>query len=256
MAGGQIMRRVRSQALKGRLVVVTAGPTVEDIDPVRFISNRSSGRMGVALAGEAAERGARVLLIHGPLQVPAPRHRLVHAVPVRSARDMHRAVMKRIRKADVAILCAAVADFSPARSAKHKIKKNGKNTLRLELVKTPDILADIGALKRRPVLVGFAAETRNTMRNAKEKFLGKNCDLLCANNVLERGSGFGGRTNRITIFRRNAGTLRLPLLSKPAAAVRILDEVGRIVQEAAREPRALPGRHVASGPRERRRRGK
>lgn len=228
MARGRPIRKKRLSALNNLVLLITAGPTVEDIDPVRFISNRSSGRMGVAMAAQAAKRGARVILVHGPLQVPLPRGRRIETVAVRSAHEMHRAVMKRIAGADVAILCAAVADYAPLKTARHKLKKTKRAVLRLELVKTPDILATIGLRRPRPVLVGFAAETKNVARNAMDKLRRKNCDIICANNVLQKGSGFAAATNRITLYRRDGAPKPLPLLDKKAAAARILDEVERV----------------------------
>lgn len=217
-----------SRLFRGLRVLVTAGPTVEPIDPVRFISNRSSGRMGVAMAAAAARRGARVTLVHGPLQVPVPRSARITAVPVESAREMRDAVIRRAPGADLVIMCAAVADFTPASVARHKLKKAGRSSLRLELVRTPDILAELGALKRRPFLVGFAAETRDVARNAAGKLARKNCDMICANDVTEKGSGFAVRTNRVTIHRRGMEPVRLPLQTKAAAARRVLDEVARM----------------------------
>lgn len=228
-------RGIAPPALKSSVVIVTAGPTVEDIDPVRFLSNRSTGRMGVALAAVAAKRGARVILIHGPLQVPLPRG--IPALLTRSAREMYRSVMRLADHADVAILCAAVADFAPARKAPRKLKKGGRAELVLRLVRTPDILAALGARKRKPLLVGFAAETDDVARHAKDKLARKNCDMICANPVLEKGSGFAGRTNRVTIYRRDGNTRKLPLLGKTAVAGRILDEVEDLLSRKNRRRR-------------------
>lgn len=216
-----------SQDLRGKHILITAGPTCEDIDPVRFLTNRSSGRMGVALAAAAALRGADVDFIHGPLHVPVPRIQGLKVVPVRSARDMHRAVMRRIRRLDIAIMAAAVADFTPARRSSRKIKKAAGGLTQIELVPTVDILGAVGRMRNRPFLVGFAAETEHMARNAREKLRRKNCDMVCANNVAEAGSGFGTDTNRITIFRRGVRPVRLPLLSKEAVAERILDAMIR-----------------------------
>jgi hypothetical protein len=229
---------VALQDLAGSAVLVSAGPTCEDLDPVRFLSNRSSGLMGVALALAAWRRGATVTLVHGPLQLDIPCLPGLLAVPVRSAREMHAAVMARsvapTAKApgeacgcgnSVAILCAAVADFTPARYADHKIKKSGGAGRLLELVQTADILAALGALPGRPFLVGFAAETRELQAHAVAKLHSKNCDLLCANDVTEPGSGFGVATNRLTLFARDGSVTPLPLLPKAAAAERVLDRV-------------------------------
>lgn len=216
---------VAVQDLAGIAVLVTAGPTCEDVDPVRFLSNRSSGLMGVALALAAWRRGAAVTLVHGPLQVEVPCLPGLVALPVRSARQMHAAVMGCCAAHPVAILCAAVADFMPARCEDRKIKKNSAAGRELELVRTPDILAALGALPARPFLVGFAAETHDLHAHATEKLRRKNCDLLCANDVTEPGSGFGVATNRITLFARDGSVTPLPQLAKSQAAERILDRV-------------------------------
>jgi phosphopantothenoylcysteine decarboxylase/phosphopantothenate--cysteine ligase len=216
---------VTRPTLAGIAVLVTAGPTCEDIDPVRFLSNRSSGLMGLALALAAWRRGAAVTLVHGPLRVPVPELRGLAVVPVRSAREMHGAVMDRIGGQQVAILCAAVADFAPAECALRKIRKESRQRLALELVPTPDILAAVGALSARPFLVGFAAETHELRAHAADKLRRKNCDLLCANDITEPGSGFAVDTNRITLFSRDGSVTPLPCLPKTEAADRILDRV-------------------------------
>ncbi len=214
--------------LAGQGVLVTAGPTVEDIDPVRFLSNRSSGLMGLSLALSAWRRGAAVTLVHGPLQVAVPALPGLVAVPVRSAAQMHQAVLERIAAQAAAILCAAVADFAPRQVAAQKIKKTAAGAAEdptLPLRRTPDILAALGALPRRPFLVGFAAETEHVQAHALDKLRRKGCDLLCANDVTEPGSGFAVATNRITILARDGSITPLPLLSKSAAADCILDRV-------------------------------
>lgn len=208
-----------------RHFLITAGPTVEDIDPVRFISNRSSGKMGLALAEAAVIRGAQVTLIHGPMRVDIPDYPGLTAVPVRSASSMYDRVMAGIAECDVAIMCAAVADFTPATVASQKIKKETGALACLTLERTPDILAAVGRLDRRPLLAGFAAETDNVAGNALAKLERKNCDLLCANDVSEAGSGFGSDTNRITIYRRGEPDIALPMLTKEAAAARIMDVI-------------------------------
>ncbi|MBN1558345.1 MAG: bifunctional phosphopantothenoylcysteine decarboxylase/phosphopantothenate--cysteine ligase CoaBC [Lentisphaerae bacterium] len=211
------------KTLAGRRLVLTAGPTCEDLDPVRYLTNRSSGKMGIALAAAAARRGAEVTLVHGPVQVRIPEVPTLHGIPVRSAREMHAAVMSAADGADIAVMCAAVADFTPARTATHKLKKDAGALTRLELVRTPDILASLGALERRPFLVGFAAETNGLDEAARGKLERKNCNLLCANDVSEIGCGFGVDTNRITVYRRNGEPVALPLLPKTEAAERIVD---------------------------------
>ncbi|OGV43235.1 MAG: phosphoribosylglycinamide formyltransferase [Lentisphaerae bacterium GWF2_57_35] len=210
--------------LSGQRVLITAGPTVEDIDPIRFLSNRSSGKMGAALAVAAARRGAQVVLVHGPLKIPVPQQPGIEPVPVRSAQEMYEAVMTRVAGVQMAILCAAVADFTPVVQADRKLKKETDDLACLQLKRTPDILASVGALEKKPFLVGFAAETDSVERNAREKLQRKHCDLLCANDVSEPGSGFDQETNRITIYRKDGQSIPLPLLPKSVAADRILDE--------------------------------
>jgi len=216
---------------KSRRVLITAGPTIEDIDPVRFISNRSTGRMGIAIAVAAANRGAQVILVHGPLRVDVPSQPDINPVPVRSAQDMYDAVMAHVGDVDAAILCAAVADFTPVAPSSKKIKKGGGELLRLELTRTRDILAAVGAMENKPLLVGFAAETEDVARNARKKLEQKNCDILCANDVSKDESGFESETNRVTIYRRDGVMIELPLLSKRETAERILDEISERIQD-------------------------
>ena len=213
------------QDLGGVAVLVSAGPTAEDLDPVRFLTNRSSGRMGLALGLAAWRRGAALTLVHGPWQVEAPVLPGLELVPVRSAREMHQAVLARSADLRVAILCAAVADFTPTRREEGKIKKAGRDGYCLELTRTPDILAALGALPSRPFLVGFAAETHDVLTQAADKLRRKNCDLLCANDLTEPGSGFAVATNRLTLLARDGSVNALPLLTKAEAAERIIDRV-------------------------------
>jgi phosphopantothenoylcysteine decarboxylase/phosphopantothenate--cysteine ligase len=214
----------RGAALAGRRVLVTAGPTVEDLDPVRFIGNRSSGRMGFALALEAQARGAEVVLVAGPTALEAPA--VAEVIRVRSARDMHGAVMARAPRADAIIMAAAVADYTPAAgSASHKIAKDGSLTVELE--RTPDILQELGAIRgpnRRPVLIGFAAETGDLVPRAAKKLQTKQVDLIVANDVSEAGSGFDVPTNRVT-FVSSAGVEPLSLLPKTEVASAVLDRL-------------------------------
>ena len=227
----------RPGRLSGRRILVTAGPTIEDIDPVRFIGNRSSGRMGFALARAAHARGAEVTLIAGPTEVDPP---AVHeVVRTRSARDMHAAVVARADGMDVIIMSAAVADYTPADGARpDKIDKGGD--LHLELVRTVDILADLGRWRgdrTRPVLVGFAAQTGDVEAAARRKLLGKGVDLVVANDVLAPGSGFEVTTNQVTLV-SHAGSEPLPLMSKDEVAGIVMDRV-----EQALSPRtAAPAR--------------
>jgi len=182
--------------LSGLKVLVSAGPTHEDIDPVRFIGNRSSGRMGFAVARAAAEQGAQVRLVAGPVHLPTPAG--VERNDVRSARDMRAAVMQHIPQSDIFISAAAVGDYRPGETATHKIKKQG-SSLTLTLNENPDILAEIGALKRRPMLVGFAAETDNLEKYARAKLARKNLDMIAANRV-DNGAGFDCADNELLLF--------------------------------------------------------
>ena len=212
--------------MKGLTVIVTAGGTREPIDPVRYITNRSSGKMGYALAGAAASRGGRVILVSAPASLPAPPG--VEVVGVESAREMHEAVMRYYPEAQVVIKAAAVADYRCSLVAGHKIKKEGES-LTLELVRNPDILADLGLKKRDCVtLVGFAAETRDLEENARKKLAGKNLDLLVANDVTMPGAGFGSDTNIVKLYFAGGETRSLPLMDKTDVAHSILDAVLQI----------------------------
>ncbi len=212
--------------LTGLRVLITAGPTMEDIDPVRFISNRSSGKMGAALARAAAQRGADVLLVHGPLQVEVPRLRRLRAVGVRSAEEMCRQVLENFADQDLAVFCAAVCDFQPASKAEQKLKKECGGLEQIMWKKTPDILAKAGEMRKgqRPFLVGFAAESEHLEKNAAAKLKAKNCDMICANDISAKDSGFSVSTNRLTILSSEA-VKHLPLMSKQHAADCILNEV-------------------------------
>jgi phosphopantothenoylcysteine decarboxylase/phosphopantothenate--cysteine ligase len=212
----------RRRDLAGETVLVTAGPTLEDIDPVRYVSNRSSGRMGYRLAEAARDRGAKVILVSGPTRLPAPHG--VETVGVRSAEEMERAVKDRVGPATVVIAAAAVSDYRPAAASASKIKKT-EGALTVELVRTPDILKGLGAAKGGRVLVGFAAETEDLVANARKKLEAKNLDLVVANDVTAAGAGFGGDTNAVVLLRRDGGRVDVPLASKREVAERILDEV-------------------------------
>lgn len=224
-----------NSSLKGRRVVVTAGPTYEDIDPVRYVGNRSSGRMGFALVEEARRRGARVTLIAGPTPLPLPAADDV--VRVRSAADMHGAVMRLADGADVVIMAAAVADYTPAVPASQKIAK-ADAPMTLELQRTPDILADLGRLPSRttaarPLLVGFAAETGDAVAKALAKRARKRVDLIVANDVSIPGAGFDVATNEVTIV-GEAGEQHVPLQSKQGVAAAILDRVEGLLARPSR----------------------
>lgn len=217
-------------ALTGRRVVVAAGPTYEDIDPVRYLGNRSSGRMGFAIAAEARRRGALVTVVAGPTRVePPPVDSLIR---VRSAGDMHAAVMRAAADADVVIMAAAVADYTPVDVAAGKIaKRDGPMTLTLR--RTPDILAELGALPARkagggPVLIGFAAETSDPVAKAAAKRRAKGVDLIVANDVSRGDAGFDVETNAVTIV-SDAGAEEIPLQSKSGVAAVLLDRVEKLL---------------------------
>ena len=179
--------------------------------------------MGVALAVAAARRGAEVTLVHGPMSWQIPDFQGIESVPVRSAAQMYDAVMERAVAQDVAILCAAVADYTPVTYSDVKIKKGHEATFALLLKRTPDILASVGKMQSKPFLVGFAAESDHVEANARGKLTGKNCDMICANDVTEPGSGFAVGTNRVTVFTRDGGVEHLPQMSKDDVARKILD---------------------------------
>lgn len=211
--------------LEGQTVLLTAGPTQEDLDPVRFLTNRSSGRMGYAVAEAAAQRGAKVILVTGPTALDTPTG--VTRVDVRTAAEMLHSVEEKFSDATIAILAAAVADYRPAEAASRKIKKTaGDITLRLE--PNPDILATIARKKGHRLIVGFAAETDKVAENARKKLTDKNADLIVANDVTAEGAGFDIDTNVVTLFARDGRDLALPKLTKREVAHRILDEVVRL----------------------------
>jgi len=215
--------------LRGQRLLVTAGPTYEDIDPVRYIGNRSSGRMGYAIAAEAARRGALVTLVTGPTSIAAPAVRDV--IKVRGAAEMHQAVMSRADDVDVMVMAAAVADYSPAERAPQKVAKDA-DTLTLTLTKTPDILGSLG--QRRvakgggPVLIGFAPETQDVIARAAAKRERKHADFIVANDVSRADAGFDVDTNAVTIVGPD-GAESLPLQSKSRVAAEILDRVERLL---------------------------
>lgn len=189
----------KQQRLTGKKVLITAGPTYEKIDPVRFIGNYSSGKMGFALAEVCAEQGADVTLISGPVTLQT-KHPAIRRIDVESAAEMYEAATKSFPKADVAILCAAVADFTPKTTADKKIKRKGDN-LKLELQPTQDIAAALGAVKKKKqLLVGFALETDNEVKNAQDKMKRKNLDFIVLNSLQDKGAGFRVDTNKVTII--------------------------------------------------------
>ena len=220
-----IIRQVlgRKGDLAGKKLVVTAGGTQEPIDPVRHISNLSSGKMGYALAEAARDRGAGVVLITAPVALPQPVG--VGVVPVRTAAEMKKAVAGAVAKADALIMAAAVADYQPKTVAREKIKKDNDG-LTLELVRTPDIL---GEVKGDFVRVGFAAESNDIIANAKKKLEKKKLDLIVANDITATDSGFGVDTNKVILIDKKGKVEKLPLMSKREVADRILDGVVGLV---------------------------
>jgi phosphopantothenoylcysteine decarboxylase/phosphopantothenate--cysteine ligase len=213
----------RTQDLKGCRLLVTAGPTVEDIDPVRFLSNRSSGKMGFATARAARRRGADVTLISGPTALEFP-----GVVEVRTTDEMHQAVVEYFDTADAVIMAAAPLDFRPKTVAAQKIKK-AKASTSIDLEPTPDILQELGAHKDGKVLVGFAAETEELTKNARAKLKAKNLDLIVVNPVGGPDSGFGSDTNRASIIDAAGEVQEIPLMTKAEMAETILDRVSTLL---------------------------
>ena len=213
--------REKKKTLSGKRFVVTAGATIEPIDPVRFISNHSSGKMGYAIAGELARRGAEVTLVSGRTALPAPPD--VRRVDVFSAAEMYDAATAAFDRADGAVMCAAVADYTPAEPADRKLKK-GDGDLRIVLRRTRDIAAALGARKGDRLLVGFALETDHEADNARAKLEKKNFDFIVLNSLRDAGAGFRGDTNKVSLIDR-AGRTDLPLMSKTEVAARIADRI-------------------------------
>lgn len=216
------------QTLRGKTVVVTAGPTREKIDPVRFISNHSTGKMGYALAVEAKKQGAHVVLVSGPVGLPAPLG--MEVVKVESAEEMYNAVLKYYDSADVVIKTAAVADYRPKIAYDQKVKKQAGDSS-IELERTKDILLELGKRKKNQVLVGFAAETENVEEYARKKLNAKNADMIVANNVKAEGAGFGTDTNIVTLFKRSGSNIDLPIMSKSDVAKRIIEEITSLLKD-------------------------
>jgi len=217
--------------LENETIVVTAGPTCEDLDSVRFLTNRSSGRMGYALAEAAARRGAHVILISGPVALDTPSG--VERIDVRSTEQMHRAVLGSLDRATIVIMAAAVADYRPVMPSVNKLKR-GKEHLNIELEPTMDILADVARRKGEQILIGFAAETEQLGEHARRKLKEKSADLIVANDVTTPGAGFDHETNIVTIFRSDGREQSLPKLTKVQVAHRILDEVIELRRSAHR----------------------
>ncbi len=220
------LRRVISpKDLEGESLLITAGPTQEPMDPVRFLSNPSSGKMGFALAKAACRRGAKVVLISGPTPLDSPSG--VKVIRVRTAKEMEEAVLQYFDSASIIIKAAAVSDYRPVEVSGQKMKKGSENLV-VELCRTPDILKRVGEIKEGRVLVGFAAETENVVENAETKLKEKNLDLIVANDVTRPDSGFGADTNRVTLIFRDGRGESFPLMSKEAIADLILDKVMEI----------------------------
>ena len=213
------------QDLAAETVLVTAGPTCEDIDPVRYLTNRSSGKMGYAVAAAAARRGAKVVLVSGPTALGTPEG--VERMDVRSAEEMLRAVQEQFADCTVAIFAAAVADYHAAEKSSQKIKR-GRDGLTLRLEPNPDILATVARDKGGRIVAGFAAETENVAKNARKKLKEKNADLIVANDVSAEGAGFDSETNIVTLFSRDGRDLPLAKMSKAEVSQRILDEILRL----------------------------
>ncbi|MDE6693791.1 MAG: bifunctional phosphopantothenoylcysteine decarboxylase/phosphopantothenate--cysteine ligase CoaBC [Muribaculaceae bacterium] len=211
--------------LKGKKMLITAGPTYEKIDPVRFIGNYSSGKMGYAIAEEAARRGAKVTLVSGPVSVSIC-HPDVEVVKVESAREMLAACEQVFDQSDISIMCAAVADYAPAHTYGSKIKREHQEVPMIELVKNPDIAATLGARKRPgQILAGFALETDHPMENASEKMRRKNLDMIVLNSLRDAGAGFGTDTNKVTILQPYLAPLAFDLKSKGEVARDIIDTI-------------------------------
>ncbi len=222
-----LVKRVEgSPQWKGKTVLVTAGPTREPLDPVRFLSNPSTGKMGVAIARTLLERGARVILVHGPLQVPVPAQ--AEGMAVETAQEMYQAVLEIFPESDVVIKAAAVSDYRPVQRHQHKVKKDGA-TLELQLEPNPDILATLGGRKGSRILVGFAAETEDGVEQAQRKLHKKNLNLLVVNDVSRADTGFASDTNAAWILRSDGSCREVPLTSKEELAEVLVQEVEQLL---------------------------
>ena len=220
--------------LRSERIMITAGPTTEYIDPVRCITNRSSGKMGYAIAKMARRRGAEVMIVNGPVSIPVPRDDIM-TVPVVTAVEMRDAVMRFYKDCTVIIKAAAVADFKCATENCQKIKKKGDiNRVMLELEKNPDIIGELCRVKGDRIVVGFAAETENIIEHAVDKLKRKDLDLIVANNVAEQGIGFGSEQNEVTIIDRSGATKQVPRMSKDEIANIILDSVKKLIKKRRR----------------------
>jgi len=208
--------------LKGKHILITAGPTREKIDPVRFLTNHSTGKMGYAIAEEARLLGAEVTLVTGPTNLAYPKG--IRVIPIESAQEMYEEVMKHYPEMDVVVKSAAVADYRPKRVHEQKMKKQPGDAV-IELERTLDILKALGEKKEHQLLIGFAAETERVEEYAQKKLREKNADMIIANNIRQEGAGFGGDTNIVTMYKRTGEAKELPLLSKKEVAHKILTEI-------------------------------
>ncbi|GAM14207.1 bifunctional phosphopantothenoylcysteine decarboxylase/phosphopantothenate--cysteine ligase CoaBC [Mesobacillus selenatarsenatis] len=218
----------QSRELSGKTLLITAGPTREKIDPVRFLTNHSTGKMGYAIAGEAVKMGARVFLVSGPVNLEPPSG--AELIKVESAEDMYQAALAQFDEADVMIGTAAVADYRPKYIYEEKMKKK-EGDQALELERTRDILFELGQMKKDQVIVGFAAETNDVENHAKGKLARKNADMIVANNVKQEGAGFGADTNIVTIYKKDGTNIELPLMPKADVARNILTEVVQLLKK-------------------------
>jgi phosphopantothenoylcysteine decarboxylase/phosphopantothenate--cysteine ligase len=225
-----ILSSFTPQDLEEQTVIITAGPTCEPFDPARHLSNRSSGKMGFAMARSAKRRGAKVILISGPTSLEAPSG--VEMVNVTSAVQMHDAVMENYNNADIVVMSAAVSDYRPEKTMSQKIKK-GSDSIGLEMVPNPDILKELGKRKdktKRPLLVGFAAESSDHLEEGKRKLKEKNLDLIVINDIIGKDTGFGTDTNQVNLIDRDYQLEKLPLLSKEECAFIIWDKIVKLLQ--------------------------
>jgi len=227
-------------SLSGKTVLVTAGRTEEDLDPVRFITNRSTGKMGYAVARQAQRRGARVILVSGPTELAPPPG--VEVRRVRTVAEMHSVTVSAFEEADALVMTAAVLDFRPESVAQEKIKKSGED-VSFTFVQTDDFLAEMGREKGNRIVVGFAMETENGPENARRKLAAKRLDLIVLNNLREEGAGFGVDTNVVTLLDSAGGADALPKMTKDEVAARILDRV----EALARRPAVVDGTSVTAG---------
>lgn len=224
----EVISLLTKKDLEGERILITAGPTEEAIDPVRFIGNRSSGKMGYALAKEARRRGGEVVLVSGPTKLLPPLG--VGLLSINTAEEMRKEVLANFNWASIVVKAAAVADFRPKQPAEKKIKKGGRTEMTLSLEETPDILKELGTQKKNRILVGFSAETEDLLKNAEKKLTEKNLDLMVANDVTIPGAGFNWDTNIVKIIDRQGEVAELPLMKKEEVAVKIWDRIVSLIE--------------------------